>query len=263
MAGYDLMTAGKSPAEIRRLEKRRERMGQRRFGGIEGKATLHEEMKAEHEKRKKAAAAKKTDKLTAAERVTAQGQRDNARAQRLAPAAAAAAAAAKAKAKAKAAATDTTTPNQQGVMQGRKFFQQPGTFVRALQESNTKEAEKRIVERDRLNKEYHEEEAAKKAAKIAAANTKNVRSRIANEAKRRIAERSRLNKNSNAEKDAEEGKKKPWWKLWKEGGLVKKSAAKKPAAKKSAAKKSAAKKPSRKKSIDGIARRGKTRAKHR
>ena len=68
MAGYDLMTAGKSPAEIRRLEKRRERMGQRRFGGIEGKATLHEEMKAEHEKRKKAAAVNREKKRVSRER---------------------------------------------------------------------------------------------------------------------------------------------------------------------------------------------------
>jgi len=226
-------------------------MGQRRYSGIEGKATFYEEMKAAHEARKKAAAAKKTDKPTAAERVTAQGRRDNARAQKLAEARARARAKARAEAdakaraeadaKAKAAATDTTTTPR-----GRKLLTKPGTFVRNLQESNTKEAKKRIAETARLNEKYRAEEAAKKAAEITAANAK--------EAARRIAERSRLNNKFNAKEDAEEGKEKPWWRFgFKKGGLVKKSAVKK----------STAKKTSSKKSIDGIARKGKTRAKHR
>ena len=239
-------------------------MGQRRYSGIEGKATFYEEMKAAHEARKKAAAAKKTDKPTAAERVTAQGRRDNARAQKLAEARARARAKARAEAdakaraeadaKAKAAATDTTTTPR-----GRKLLTKPGTFVRNLQESNTKEAKKRIAETARLNEKYRAEEAAKKAAEITAANAKipfnkQLSAANAKEAARRIAERSRLNNKFNAKEDAEEGKEKPWWRFgFKKGGLVKKSAVKK----------STAKKTSSKKSIDGIARKGKTRAKHR
>ena len=61
-------------------------MGQRRFGGIEGKVAFHKEMKATHEERKKAD--KKDDKKattpTPAELATAAGKRRNERAKRLA-----------------------------------------------------------------------------------------------------------------------------------------------------------------------------------
>ena len=66
-------------------------MGQRRFGGPEGKVAFHKEMKATHEERKKAdkKADKKDDKKattpTAAQLATARGQRATARSNRLAP----------------------------------------------------------------------------------------------------------------------------------------------------------------------------------
>ena len=194
MAGYDLMEAGRSPAEIRRLKARRKRMlaaADAREVDKPGTGKGNAKVKG-----RSPLVSSKTD----------QGRRDNERAQRLA----------KAKAKDKdkdkdaAAPRTSTITNPRGTMRGRKFFPAPdekGTAppVKTLKEYTAREAARRAAETARLNKEFSDKEAAEK------------------------------------------GEKKPWWRFEK-GGLVKKSAAKKT---------------SSKKSIDGIARKGKTRAKHR
>jgi hypothetical protein len=244
MAGYDLMTAGRSPAEIRRLKARRKRMlaaADAREVDKPGTGKGNAKVKG-----RSPLVSSKTD----------QGRRDNERAQRLA----------KAKAKDKdkdkdaAAPRTSTITNPRGTMRGRKFFPAPdekGTAppVKTLKEYTAREAARRAAETARLNKEHNAKKARRGLQKFfpapdekgTAPPVKTLKEYTAREAAGRAAETARLNKEFSDKEAAEKGEKKPWWRFEK-GGLVKKSAAKKT---------------SSKKSIDGIARKGKTRAKHR
>ena len=154
-----------------------------------------------------------------------------------------------------------TITNPRGTMRGRKFFPAPdkkGTApsVKSLKEYTKREAERRMAETARLNEE-HNAKKARRGLQKPGTFAQTMKGANTLEAARRAAETARLNKEFSDKEAAEKGEKKPWWSFEK-GGLVKKSAARKTSSKKSAARKT-----SSKKSIDGIARKGKTRAKHR
>ena len=291
MAGYDLMTAGKSPAEIRRMKRRRRMLG----AGMGGKADLYADMSKQD-----ADMSKKDAEITKAEArmlgITG-GRKPAPIEDRSVPIPKTVTETKTSPKKAKFGVGPSKTIMHNGISMAnvtadqlkktglkstkaymrrwKELGKRPTTAtakaiptVDATRAARIKrgQSESRLDSNVRRIKEKLAKEGAVKQEVSPSTTVRSPQRLLHGDAAVRALNQREADRRDNARlAEEDEGTStfmpgllpsiRP---MFKKGGLVKKSAAKKPAAKKSAAKK-----PSRKKSIDGIARRGKTRAKHR